>query len=490
MLTNPAYAGAYVYGKSRRQITLDATGRRKRQTRKLPRSEWSVLIPEHHAGFIDWATYEANRSRIAANTHPQPHHSGGAVREGSALLQGLASCGACGRRLRTHYTGRTASPGYHCAGKNIVDGRGIFCLSVGAVQFDGAVARAVLAALAPAGLEAALAAAERLEADREDALTQWQLAAERARYEAQRAERRYRAVDAENRLVARGLESEWEQRLRELEQAKAELARRERERPRVLSAVDRRRLLALGADLQTVWEAPTTTARDRKELLRTLLEEVIVTVFKAEQRARLTLRWRGGSLTDIDLDLPRQKPAIVRTDEDTIALVRRLAAHYPDTVIAGILNRQDRQTAYGHRFTANHVGSLRRQWNIPRFKPPPVIPEGELLTIKQAAAVLGIATSTVHRWLNDGFIGGEQLTPAAPWRIRLTEDLRARFVDEEPQGSLTMYQAMRLLGVSRQTVLQRVKRGELEVIHVKRGKKKGLRIKAIPAQPTLFDLTS
>ena len=94
VLTNPVYAGAYVYGKSRRQITLDATGRRKRQTRKLPPSEWSVLIPEHHAGFIDWATYEANRSRIAANTHPQPHHSGGAVREGSALLQGLASCGS------------------------------------------------------------------------------------------------------------------------------------------------------------------------------------------------------------------------------------------------------------------------------------------------------------------------------------------------------------------------------------------------------------
>ena len=490
VLTNPVYAGAYVYGKSRRQITLDATGRRKRQIRKLPRSEWSVLIPEHHTGFIDWATYEANRSRIAANAHPQPHHSAGAVREGSALLQGLATCGACGRRLRTHYTGRTASPGYHCAGKNVVDGRGIFCLSVGAVQIDDAVARAVLTALAPAGLEAALAAAERLEADREDALTQWQLAAERARYEAQRAERRYGAVDAENRLVARGLESEWEQRLRELEQTKAELARRERERPRALSAEDRRRLLALGADLQTAWEAATTTARDRKELLRTLLEEVIVAVFKAEHRGCLTLRWRGGSLTDIDLDLPRQKPAIVRTDEDTIALVRRLAAHYPDAVIAGILNRQDRKTAYRHRFTANHVANLRRHWKIPRFEPASTRPESELLTIKQAAAVLGIATSTVHRWLNDGFIAGEQLTPAAPWRIRLTEDLRARFVDEEPQGYLTMYQAMRLLNVSRQTVLQRVKRGELQAIHVKWGKKKGLRIKAIPAQPTLFDLTS
>ena len=490
VLTNPVYAGAYVYGKSRRQITLDATGRRKRQTRKLPPSEWSVLIPEHHAGFIDWATYEANRSRIAANTHPQPHQSGGAVREGSALLQGMASCGACGRRLRTHYTGRTASPGYHCAGKNIVDGRGIFCLSVGAVQIDGAVARALLAALAPAGLEAALAAAERLEADRDDALAQCRLAAERARYEAQRAERRYRAVDAENRLVAHGLESEWEQRLRELERAKAELARRERERPRALSAEDRRRLLALGADLQSVWEAPTTTARDRKELLRTLLEEVIITVFKPQHRARLTLRWRGGSLTDIDVDLPRRKPAIVRTDEDTIALVRRLAAYYPDAVIAGILNRQDRHTAYGHRFTANHVSSLRRQWNIPRFKPPATLPEGELLTVKQAAAVLATATSTIHRWLNDGFIGGEQLTPGAPWRIRLTEDRRAGFVNEAPQGYLTMYQAMRLLGVSRQTVLQRVKRGELDAIHVMRGKKKGLQIKAIPDHPTLFDVTS
>src|SRR6478672_5068217 len=235
--------------------------------------------------------------------------------------------------------------------------------------------------------------------------------------------------------------------------------------------------------LRSVWEAATTTARDRKELLRTLLEEVIVTMFKAEQRACLTLRWRGGSLTDIDLDLPRQKPAIVRTDEDTIALVRRLAAHYPDAVIAGVLNRQDRKTAYRHRFTANHVGNLRRHWKIPRFEPASTRPEGELLTIKQAAAVLGIATSTVHRWLNDGFIAGEQLTPAAPWRIRLTEDLRARFVDEEPQGYLTMYQAMRLLSVSRQTVLQRVKRGELQGVHVKRGKKKGLRIKAYPLSP-------
>ena len=491
VLTNPVYAGAYAYGKSRHEVTLDASGARKKRVRKLPRSQWSVLIPSHHEGFIDWSTYESNRARITANTHPQPHQSGGgAVREGSALLQGLAVCGQCGRRLRTHYTGRTASAGYHCAGKSIVEGRGIYCLNVGAVQIDEVAARTVLVALAPLGVEAALAAAERIEADHDGALAQWRLAVERAGYDAQCAERRYRTVDPDNRFVARGIEAEWEKYLRELEKAKAELARREQLRPRTLSVDERIRLLALGADLFKAWQAPTTSPRDKKELLRTLLEEVIITVHKDERRAHLTLRWRGGALTDIDLDLPRPRPAIVRTDEDTIALVRRLAAHYPDAVIAGILNRQDRKSAYGHRFTANLVGNLRRHWSIPCFERPTSPPEGELLTIKQTATALGVATSTIHRWLNDGIIAGEQLTYGAPWRIRLTDDLRARVAEEAPDGCLTMYQTMRLLGVSRQTVWQHVKRGEIEAVHVRRGRKKGLRLKLIRSQPDLFEQPS
>jgi DNA invertase Pin-like site-specific DNA recombinase/predicted DNA-binding transcriptional regulator AlpA len=432
VLTNPVYAGAYAYGKSRHEVTLDRSGARQKRVRKLPQSQWSVLIPNHHQGFIDWSTYESNRARISANTHPRPHQcGGGAVREGSALLQGLAACGVCGRKLRTHYTGRTASPGYHCAGTSIVEGRGRYCLSVGAVQIDNAVAQAVLAALAPLGIEAALAAALRIEADHDGALAQRRLAVERASYEAQRAERRYRAVDPDNRLVARGLEAEWEKSLRDRETAKAELARREARRPRTLSTDERRRLLALGADLRNVWYAPTTTARDKKELLRALLEEVIITVNKQQHRSHLTLRWRGGAVADIDLDLPRRRAAPVRTDEDTVALVRRLAVHYPDTVIAGILNRQQRTTAYGHRFTANHVGNLRRHWNIDRHQPPATPPEGEALTIKQAAATFGVATSTIHRWLNDGVIAGEQLTAGAPWRIRLTDELRSRIAEKD-----------------------------------------------------------
>jgi hypothetical protein len=142
VLTSPVYAGAYVYGKTRYERYVDEQGQVRKRVRKLPQSEWSVLIPDHHKGYIDWATYEANQIRIASNTHPQPHQGGGAVREGAALLQGLATCGHCGRRLRIHYRGRNHTPGYHCAGKNIVDGRGEYCLNVGAVQIDQAVADA------------------------------------------------------------------------------------------------------------------------------------------------------------------------------------------------------------------------------------------------------------------------------------------------------------------------------------------------------------
>jgi DNA invertase Pin-like site-specific DNA recombinase/predicted DNA-binding transcriptional regulator AlpA len=486
VLTNPVYAGAYVYGKTRTEITLDASGARRKRIKHLLRDQWQVLIKEHHQGFIDWQTYEANQHRIARNTRPGPHKAG-AVREGSALLQGLAHCGHCGRRLRTHYRGRNSAPGYHCAGEHLVQGRGSYCLNIGGVQIEDAVTRAFIAALEPAKITATLAAVEQVEMDRESVLKHWRLGVERASYAVSLAERRYRAVDPDNRLVARGLERDWEDSLTSLETAKSELARREHERPRVLSIDERSRLCALGPDLAAVWAAITTAPRDRKELLGTLIEEVIVKVERDKSAAHLTLRWKGGALTEIDLDLPRSRPATVRTDEDTVALVRRLAVHYPDTVIAGILNRQGRRTARGHRFEGNRVCSLRTHWKIPCFVPNIDAAAGELLTIKLAATALGVAPSTIHRLINDGIIAGAQITPGAPWRIRLTNDLKARFNCDAGEGFLPMREAIRTLGVSRQTVLQRVKRGELEAVHVTRGRQKGLRIKVIDRQSELFE---
>src|SRR5215467_4585459 len=308
-------------------------------------AEWSVLLLNHHTGYIDWATFQANQGRIDSNVHPPPHHAGeGSVREGAALLQGLATCGHCGRRLHTHYRGRNAAPGYHCSGKNLVEGRGVYCLNVGGIQIDQAVADAFLKALTPAAVEATQRAIEQLEADQDAALSQWRLAVERARYEAERAERQYRAVEPENRLVARGLETEWEKRLRDLAAAEAELKRREQQHPGALSPEEKDQLRSLGSDLRKVWTAPTTTDRDRKELLRALLEEVMVAVDRPQHRAHLTLRWRGGALTELDLCLPRSQPRGIRTDEDTLSLLHRLAALYPDDVIAGILNRQGRKS--------------------------------------------------------------------------------------------------------------------------------------------------
>jgi DNA invertase Pin-like site-specific DNA recombinase/uncharacterized protein YndB with AHSA1/START domain len=487
VLTNPVYAGAYVYGKTRHERYLDADGHLRKRVRHLPRSEWEVLLPAHHAGFIDWEIYERNQARIAGNTRPRPHAAGGAVREGAALLQGIGTCGRCGRRLKVYYQGKRSTPGYYCPSSLLVNGRGSYCLRVGGAQIDAVVAQIFLATVTPAGIEAALVAEASLEQEHDAALTQWRLAVERARYAAERAERRYRAVEPENRLVARGLEAEWEQRLRERTATEAELARRENARPRSLTPAEREMLRTLGADVGSVWAAATTTDRDRKELLRALLEEVNVTVQRAESRAQLTLHWWGGAITEREVPLRRRSAPALRTDEETLSLVRRLAVHYTDAIIAGILNRQGRRTARGDRFTADRVGNLRRHWKIPRFEPASTSPAGDPVPVAKAAEILGVVPATVLRWLADGFIAGEQLTPGAPWRIRMTEELRARFVDEEVEGYVPMIEATKLLGVTRQTVLQRVKRGELHAIHLRRGRRKGLRIKVIDSQPGLFD---
>ena len=349
VLTHPAYAGAYVFGKTRQQRYVSDDGQIRIRRRTLPQGEWEVLIKDHHRGFIDWDTYQSNQARIGTNTRPLAHEPGtGAVREGAALLQGLATCGRCGRKLAVYYDGPSKStPGYYCTGTGqLVDGRNTRHLRVGGVAIDTAVTQAFLAALAPAALQACLAAAQQLEDGHDAALAQWQRQVEQARYQAGRAERRYRAVDPDNRLVARGLETEWNNALQQLADAQAELTRRETARPKTLTPQENQAILALGDDLDGVWSAPTTTEKDRKQLLRTLLEEVNINLHRdhTEGRAELVLRWKGAAISELSVPIKRTPPTI-RTDDDTIGLVRRLAVHYPDAKIAGILNRQGRRTA-------------------------------------------------------------------------------------------------------------------------------------------------
>jgi len=179
----------------------------------------------------------------------------------------------------------------------------------------------------------------------------------------------------------------------------------------------------------------------------------------------VVLRWKTSAVSELDVLWRSPRSAPIRTDEETIELMRRLAVHHPDPVMAGVLNRQGRKTARGESFTASRVASLRTHWKIPRYQAPAKPPEGQLLTVDAAAKDLGVAASTLLRWLNDGFIGGEQVTPGAPWRIRMTDELKQLIVPESPPGYVTVFQALRILGVSRQTVMQRVKRGEQVADH-------------------------
>lgn len=349
------------------------------------------------------------------------------------------------------------------------------------------MAAAFLAALTPAALDACLQAADQLEADHDTVLAQYRREVERARYDASRAERRYRAVDPDNRLVARGLEADWEKALSALAGAEAELERRMRRRPAALTEAERTTVLALADDLDAVWTAESTTDKDRKQLLRTLLEDVTLTVHRdeAEPHATVLMRWKDGATSHLVVPIRRSQPK-TRTDEDTIDLIRRLAVHYPDAQIAGILNRQGRRTARGLSYTASRVQGTRHYWGIPCHTNSNTPQEGELVTVAQAATHLGLAPSTLHRWLNDGFIAGEQDTPGAPWRIRLTDELRGLFVDDAPDGWLAMLEATLAYGVSRQTLLQRVKRGELKAVHVRTGRRKGMRIEPPTPQNSLF----
>ncbi len=397
ILTHPAYAGAYVYGRTRAERYIDESGGPAGRRRAVPRPEdWQVLLTGHHPGYIDWDTYLANTARLAANMAPVRGADGtGATREGCALLQGLAICGICGRRPGVFYRGPAKSiPGYQCNGGVLAGGgQGRFCTRVSGLRTDPAVARHVLEVLTPLALQAAIDAADQIEAGHDAALDQWRRQAEQARYAATRAERRYRAVDPENRLVARGLEAEWEAALQAARDAEAELDRREAARPVRLSTGERAKILAIATGLPALWASPSTTDRDRKELLHALLDDVVITADAASRTARLVLHWKGGLISQITVDLPKPRPPY-RTSEDTVSLIGRLAVHYDDSMIAKVLNQQQRRTATGMSFTPVNVASIRKRHGIPaRQTGNSPDPGGDVMSVHQAAAELGITAS-------------------------------------------------------------------------------------------------
>lgn len=481
ILTNPAYAGAFVYGRQRQVKRVDEHGQVRIGRVDVPIEEWSVCLPDHHPGYVGWDEYLATRERLRSNVTPRGE-GGGAAREGRALLQGLVRCGRCGRRMQVAYSGTNGKVRrYTCVRGRDFHATGKACQTLGGARLDKTVADAFLEAAAPAGIAATAGAIRELEDQHEQRLAGQRLALERAQYEADRAQRKYDACEPENRLVGRTLERALEEALANLERERGRLAQLERARPTPLSDHERDALVRLARELPRLWAAPTTTDRDRKELLRTLLSEVIVTANHDQRRAEVEVHWEGGARTELSFPLKVAGSLEQgRIAEDTLELIRRLAEHHSDRQIAGILNRQGRRTGTGLPFTEARVRGVRKRAGIPAAPPPD--PASELLTIERAAGELGVSVHTIRRWINTGLLPAEQTTPGAPWRIRLTDEIRARFVPDVPDGYVPLDEAARRLGCARQTVLNKVQHGELDAIHITTGQRKGLRIKA-PAAP-------
>ena len=500
LLTNPVYAGAFVFGRTRTEKRIDPTGTVVARTVLLPREQWSVLIPGHHAGFIDWATYEANTARLRQNWRAPRGFGGGAPREGAALLQGRVRCGKCSRLMQTGYSGTKGNcPRYVCARAKQLYGGERGCQSLGGRRLENRVLEEVFAVLEPAALAATARALTDAEQAHAATVRTFELTAERARYEADRARRQYDAVEPENRLVARTLERGLEAKLAAQRQAEHDLVAARARRPVRLSDQEQAWLSRAGADVRAIFAAPTTTFRERKQLLRAILAEVVVTVDTATRTADLRILWQGGTSTELTMPLTKTGGHFRATDEDIVELVRRLAEHYDDTTIALILSRQQRRTGTGLPFTKGRVQSLRVSRGIPAHRPTDTVPggtvpaddeDGVVVSVAEAERLLGVGKVTIYRWLRDGFITGEQLTAGAPWRIRIDQAVRDRVVPTAPDGWVGLDQAAAVLGVARQTVLHKVQRGELEAVHVNRGRRKGLRINVSSDHAGLFDQPS
>jgi DNA invertase Pin-like site-specific DNA recombinase len=435
ILQNPAYAGAYVYGRRQRDPSRCRPGSL-RGTVKIPIADWVVCLQAAHPGYIGWEEFMANQRRLTDNTNRYEAGHTGAPRRGAALLQGIAICGRCGRRMSLRYTGPNGDYPVYCCRVDKSQRGGALCQEVRALAVDELVEGVLLEALAPDRIAIALAAVGELEEESRQLERQWTLRRERARYEAERARRQYDAVEPENRLVARSLERAWEEKLRVVEVIEQEHARSRPGEPLAISDTDRAGLQALGENLPRIWHAHTTSAAERKRILRFIIREVVLDQKRSQGAVWLKIVWQTEATSEhrlqrrvhtysdyIDIDRLRQR------------ITELNAAGKMDKEIAAILNQEGFVAARGCSFKGENVWLLRSRWHIPTVKingvdaNPMCWPDGSF-SIQGAAAELGITPQTVFDYLARGLLTGHQLAKGQPWQINLSDEqikqLRAR----------------------------------------------------------------
>ena len=425
ILKNPGYAGAYVFGRYTSRRTVDPGGTVHTSITERPRAEWPVLIKDHHEGYITWADYLASEARLAAN-----HTAAGArpPREGTALCQGIIGCGSCGKPVMTNYH-TDQRPAYECSSRRdrLTTPS---CRSVAAACVDAAVAGALLDALTPGQVALALSAADEVAGRHQRVSRAAELAVERARYDADRAERAFCQVEPENRLVARSLEARWEARLAALTEAEQALEAARDTLPPLPSHAE---LEKLAADLPALWNAPTTSARDRKRLLRTLIADVTLLPEQRPDQVRIGIRWHTGATSELTADRPIHPGTAKRSPDAAVELIQRLGPATGNDELVTRLNAAGHHTGHGLPFDIDAVQWIRHAYQVP--VPDPYGP-GEI-SVAEAARRLGCSTGVIYHWVHTGQLTarrGQGNRFCIPWNAQAEAVCRTRIAQSAHLG--------------------------------------------------------
>jgi DNA invertase Pin-like site-specific DNA recombinase len=397
-LHNPRYAGAYVFGRTR---TLKRVSGGASHVR-VPREQWQVLLQEAHPGYISWQEYECNQQRLRENAQMLASERRSPPREGSALLQGLVLCGRCGDRMTVRYLSRKGNlvPVYMCQRDGIERAERV-CQYILGAKIDESIGSLLLDTLTPMALEVALAVQQELQARHEEVDRAHLQQVERARFEAELAKRRYMRVDPDNRLVADSLEAEWNEKLRLVNQTQDEYERQQQVTQMELSEQQKAEIEALANDFPRLWGSPQTPQRERKRMVRLLIEDVTL---RDGEDVTAHVRFKGGTAATLNLARPKTAAELYTTSPNVVAAIDRLLDKHTDLEIAQILNAQGMLTGKGHGFDVAAVQRVRWAHGLKSLFDR--LRENGMLTGQELAEKLHVSTHTIKDWNNRGLLRG------------------------------------------------------------------------------------
>jgi len=417
ILANPSYAGTYVFGRHQSRKQIAPTGEIGTVSRLMPQDDWRVVIPDHHSGYITADRFAANRHRLEAN-RTNREITGGPAREGLCLLQGMLVCGRCGRRLSVRYAGNGGLyPMYECNWQHREALARHACMTLPAGPLDAAIADRLVAAVTPLTIELALKALTSLEEHDQTIGAQWRRRIERARYEADLAERRYEAVDPANRLIASTLEQRWNDALQRVIDLESEFANFERQVLRAITTGQKQQILQLAGNFPQLWTAPTTTARDRKRMLRLLIKDITVVTGPEPRKVRLQIRWQGGATETVELRLAPNRAEALRYPQEFVARVKDLAIHHDDGEIAAKLNGEGLTSSTGKPFATSMISWIRYKHRIPG----PSHPAGTL-SVTQVRQRYSVSMWVVYDCIEKGIIAASRRKSGLPYAITITDE--------------------------------------------------------------------